>query len=272
MVSAVAAPAVDEAAVRAALADVADPEIPAISIVDLGIVERVEVAERRDPGRPAADVRRLPGARRDQFGGRGAAGRLRAPGRGALRLLRAVDDRPHHGTGTAPSREVRVSPRRATTRARTAVRPTSRLRTCSARPNAARFATAGRAASPSRRSSWCNPPVAWRVDLVDMFRGQTLVSRRCVAHIDREAAWTRLAARSVDHVDGNDRSTAIPSKTVERVDIRARATAARRRPPICHHRSRAGSRHGCCVFPAPASAGYERGSTRFRGGIGAWRG
>ena len=44
MVTAVAAPAVDEAAVRAALADVADPEIPAISIVDLGIVERVEVA------------------------------------------------------------------------------------------------------------------------------------------------------------------------------------------------------------------------------------
>lgn len=34
---------VDETAVRAALAEVADPEIPAISIVDLGIVERVEV-------------------------------------------------------------------------------------------------------------------------------------------------------------------------------------------------------------------------------------
>lgn len=35
--------AVDEAAVRAALAEVTDPEIPAISILDLGIVERVEV-------------------------------------------------------------------------------------------------------------------------------------------------------------------------------------------------------------------------------------
>jgi ring-1,2-phenylacetyl-CoA epoxidase subunit PaaD len=33
----------DEAAVRAALADVTDPEIPAISIVDLGIVHRAEV-------------------------------------------------------------------------------------------------------------------------------------------------------------------------------------------------------------------------------------
>jgi len=33
----------DEAAIRAALADVTDPEIPAISIVDLGIVHRAEV-------------------------------------------------------------------------------------------------------------------------------------------------------------------------------------------------------------------------------------
>ncbi|HET9521541.1 MAG TPA: 1,2-phenylacetyl-CoA epoxidase subunit PaaD [Candidatus Limnocylindrales bacterium] len=32
----------DEAAIRAALADVTDPEIPAISIVDLGIVHRIE--------------------------------------------------------------------------------------------------------------------------------------------------------------------------------------------------------------------------------------
>jgi ring-1,2-phenylacetyl-CoA epoxidase subunit PaaD len=43
VVSALAVPVVDETAVRAALADVADPEIPAISIVDLGVVERVEV-------------------------------------------------------------------------------------------------------------------------------------------------------------------------------------------------------------------------------------
>jgi len=34
---------VDERAVRAVLAEVADPEIPAISIVDLGIVHRVDV-------------------------------------------------------------------------------------------------------------------------------------------------------------------------------------------------------------------------------------
>jgi ring-1,2-phenylacetyl-CoA epoxidase subunit PaaD len=36
---------VDEATVRSALAEVADPEIPAISIVDLGVVERVQVGD-----------------------------------------------------------------------------------------------------------------------------------------------------------------------------------------------------------------------------------
>jgi len=38
-----AATAVDEAAVRAVLAEVPDPEIPVVSIVDLGMVETVEV-------------------------------------------------------------------------------------------------------------------------------------------------------------------------------------------------------------------------------------
>jgi ring-1,2-phenylacetyl-CoA epoxidase subunit PaaD len=37
------APELDAATVRAALADVADPEIPVVSILDLGIVERIEV-------------------------------------------------------------------------------------------------------------------------------------------------------------------------------------------------------------------------------------
>ena len=36
-----------EAAVRAALAEVRDPELPVVSLVDLGIVERVEVAGGR---------------------------------------------------------------------------------------------------------------------------------------------------------------------------------------------------------------------------------
>ena len=35
---------VDEAAIRSALAEVPDPEIPVVSVVDLGMVERVEVS------------------------------------------------------------------------------------------------------------------------------------------------------------------------------------------------------------------------------------
>ena len=34
---------IDESAVRLALTDVADPEIPVVSVVDLGMIERVEV-------------------------------------------------------------------------------------------------------------------------------------------------------------------------------------------------------------------------------------
>jgi ring-1,2-phenylacetyl-CoA epoxidase subunit PaaD len=45
VVTAVAAPVLDEAVVRSALADIGDPEIPAISIVDLGVVERVDVSD-----------------------------------------------------------------------------------------------------------------------------------------------------------------------------------------------------------------------------------
>ncbi len=41
------APLVDEPAVRRALAQVPDPEIPAVSVVDLGMVESVEVAPHR---------------------------------------------------------------------------------------------------------------------------------------------------------------------------------------------------------------------------------
>lgn len=42
-------PAVDEAAVRAALADVPDPELPMLSVVDLGIIHRVQVAPGDGP-------------------------------------------------------------------------------------------------------------------------------------------------------------------------------------------------------------------------------
>lgn len=67
----------DETAIRAALADVSDPEIPAISIVDLGIVERVTVGVDRIAvellptfvGCPALDaIRRAVEARLATFG------------------------------------------------------------------------------------------------------------------------------------------------------------------------------------------------------------
>ncbi|MEO8438382.1 MAG: 1,2-phenylacetyl-CoA epoxidase subunit PaaD [Chloroflexota bacterium] len=44
-----AAPAVDEAAVRSALGEVMDPELPMLSVVDLGIVHRVSVMPDRGP-------------------------------------------------------------------------------------------------------------------------------------------------------------------------------------------------------------------------------
>jgi ring-1,2-phenylacetyl-CoA epoxidase subunit PaaD len=42
-------PAPDEAAIRAALADVPDPELPMLSVVDLGMVYRVDVADGDGP-------------------------------------------------------------------------------------------------------------------------------------------------------------------------------------------------------------------------------
>jgi ring-1,2-phenylacetyl-CoA epoxidase subunit PaaD len=42
-------PPIDEAAVRAALAEVMDPELPMLSVVDLGIVHRVEVDPHHGP-------------------------------------------------------------------------------------------------------------------------------------------------------------------------------------------------------------------------------
>ena len=42
-------PVVDDAAVRAAIAEVPDPELPMLSVVDLGIVHRVEIAAGDGP-------------------------------------------------------------------------------------------------------------------------------------------------------------------------------------------------------------------------------
>ena len=46
MIAVLSAPAPDETSVRALLGSVADPEIPSVSIVELGMVERVEVGPR----------------------------------------------------------------------------------------------------------------------------------------------------------------------------------------------------------------------------------
>jgi ring-1,2-phenylacetyl-CoA epoxidase subunit PaaD len=54
----VASPAVDEAAVRAALTEVMDPELPMLSVVDLGIIHRVEVEPA--PGNGPIRVEILP--------------------------------------------------------------------------------------------------------------------------------------------------------------------------------------------------------------------
>ena len=68
---------IDEAAIRLALAEVADPEIPAVSVVDLGMVERVDLADGvirvellpTFVGCPAVDmIKTAVAARLEQFG------------------------------------------------------------------------------------------------------------------------------------------------------------------------------------------------------------
>jgi ring-1,2-phenylacetyl-CoA epoxidase subunit PaaD len=67
----------DEAAVRAALSEVPDPEIPIVSVVDLGMIEAVDVSDRRIRvellptfiGCPALDmIRDSVAARLESFG------------------------------------------------------------------------------------------------------------------------------------------------------------------------------------------------------------
>ncbi len=75
-------PAVDEAAVRAALAEVMDPELPMLSVVDLGIIHRVDVGPA--PGSGTIRVEILPtfvGCPALEFIKSSIAERLRAFGR-----------------------------------------------------------------------------------------------------------------------------------------------------------------------------------------------
>ena len=153
-----------------ALAEVPDPEIPVISLVDLGVVREVEVDGRPRPRRVHAHVPRLPGA----------GGHARAAGRGRPRARRRAGDRrrprrllvdrPDHARRAGASSRSRASPRptraprparrssnstRRRSAARTAARRRRAWRTSSARPRAARSATAraaGSRSSSSRRS------------------------------------------------------------------------------------------------------------------------
>ena len=84
-----------------ALAEIPDPEIPVISLVDLGVVKNVEVEDGTRAGRLHADVHGLPGARGDaaRDGGEGSRSSAREPDvtRPARRL---VVDRRHNSRGT----------------------------------------------------------------------------------------------------------------------------------------------------------------------------
>ena len=157
--------------VWAALDEIPDPEIPVISLVDLGVIRDVTVdgdtvRVEFTPtflGCPALEVMRR--ALEETV----ARARRRAGGRGDPRRL--VVDRPHHrrgpreaarrglraagaARGAARRRSCSCSRRRSA--ARTAARPRRGSRTSSARRRAARSATARAAASrssSSRRSS-----------------------------------------------------------------------------------------------------------------------
>ena len=148
-----------------ALAEIPDPEIPVISIVDLGVVRDVRVDGEHvhvdfTPtfmGCPALDVMR---PQMEE----GSAGSVAS--RRSSRARRLVVDRPDQRGGPreapgrgfapptprAPSRRRSSSSSAARSAAPGAARPTRSSRTCSARPRAARSATATPAASRSSSS------------------------------------------------------------------------------------------------------------------------
>ena len=109
--------------VWAALAELPDPEIPVISLVDLGVVRDVEVEARPRARRVHAHVPRLPGpgghARPD--GRRRARPRRRAGDR--RRPRRLLVDRPHHARGPPQAAGVRLRPAGAADSDRPDARP-----------------------------------------------------------------------------------------------------------------------------------------------------
>ena len=104
-----AATAIDEAAVRSALTEVMDPELPMLSVVDLGIIHRVGIAPNDGPitveilptfvGCPALELIKASIA--------DAARRIRSPGRGHRHVRGAVELR-----ADQPGRSCRPARRR----------------------------------------------------------------------------------------------------------------------------------------------------------------
>ena len=120
---------VTEAQVWDALAEIPDPEIPVISLVDLGVVRDVTVDERTKSRRLHADVPRLPGARGDaRRDGRRRSARS-APSR------RSTSAWTTRGRPTASRRRAaRSSAPPASRRRRRAKRPRRRSCSCRATP------------------------------------------------------------------------------------------------------------------------------------------
>ena len=162
LVSAVLAAPPLESVVRARLAEVDDPEIPTVSIVDLGHRPGRPREPERDPRRAAADVRRLPGAGRAAR--RRDASSLR-PGdvRGRdVHVRRAVDRGAHH-TGRSSGPAGAGSHRRPPQRRRRPARVTGPADRASARSAVRgaprwRMPSARRSAVPSTIAPDCRQP------------------------------------------------------------------------------------------------------------------
>ena len=166
-----AAGAVDLDAIRDALAEVMDPELPMLSVVDLGIVHRLEVDARDGVirveilptfvGCPALELIKTSIAERLAAFGRPVevtatfevpwtSERISAAGR---RALLAAGIAPPTAGPTGGARCHASSTSSSASRARTAAPAEPCSRTCSARPSAGRSATAPIAASRSKPSS-----------------------------------------------------------------------------------------------------------------------
>jgi ring-1,2-phenylacetyl-CoA epoxidase subunit PaaD len=102
---------VDEAVLRAALAEVPDPELPVVSIVDLGMVEAVDVTEAEVRvellptfvGCPAIElIREAVEARIAPLRRPWTSDRISERGRGLLRAAGIAPPLPGHGPGELP--------------------------------------------------------------------------------------------------------------------------------------------------------------------------